>query len=147
MRKLILLAACAATFALGACNTIEGLGRDAQAAGSAVSDAVSPGLMGPVRCSSRSPPPASDRLLSVTRCDVRVRLLAMSSIAPAPSRDGETVTSTGVIDALNVIGAGSRCSLANSSPPQPFVASTRATAAPAAAHGLLPMKSCVLTNW
>ena len=40
MRKLILLAACAATFALGACNTIEGLGRDAQAAGQAVSGAA-----------------------------------------------------------------------------------------------------------
>ena len=40
MRKLILAAACLATFALGACNTIEGLGRDAQAAGSAVSDAA-----------------------------------------------------------------------------------------------------------
>lgn len=40
MRKFIIIAACAATFALGACNTIEGLGRDAQVAGEAVSGAA-----------------------------------------------------------------------------------------------------------
>ena len=40
MRKLILLAACAATFALGACNTIEGAGEDVESVGETVSDAA-----------------------------------------------------------------------------------------------------------
>ena len=40
MQKLILLAACAAALAVSACNTIEGVGRDAQAAGRAVSGAA-----------------------------------------------------------------------------------------------------------
>ena len=40
MRKLVLLAVCAAALAVSACNTIEGVGRDAQAAGRAVSDAA-----------------------------------------------------------------------------------------------------------
>jgi predicted small secreted protein len=39
MRKLILLAACAATFAVAACNTVAGVGRDVSAAGSAVTKA------------------------------------------------------------------------------------------------------------
>lgn len=36
MRKLVLLAALAASLAAAACNTIEGVGRDVSAAGSAV---------------------------------------------------------------------------------------------------------------
>ena len=40
MRHILLLAACAAAMALTACNTIEGVGRDASAAGRAVSDAA-----------------------------------------------------------------------------------------------------------
>lgn len=36
MRKILILAAAAATFALAGCNTIAGLGKDVQAAGSAV---------------------------------------------------------------------------------------------------------------
>lgn len=40
MRKFIVLAACAAALACAACNTVEGLGRDAQAAGSAVAGAA-----------------------------------------------------------------------------------------------------------
>ena len=39
MRKLIALASVAAVLALGACNTIEGLGRDLGAAGNAVTGA------------------------------------------------------------------------------------------------------------
>lgn len=40
MRNILVLAACAAALALTACNTIEGVGRDASAAGRAVSDAA-----------------------------------------------------------------------------------------------------------
>ena len=40
MRKLILLAACAATFAVSACNTIEGAGKDVSKAGEAVAKAA-----------------------------------------------------------------------------------------------------------
>jgi predicted small secreted protein len=40
MHKLILLAACAAAFAVAACNTIEGAGRDVSAAGQAVAKAA-----------------------------------------------------------------------------------------------------------
>lgn len=36
MRKIIVLAAAAAALALGACNTIEGVGKDVRAAGTAV---------------------------------------------------------------------------------------------------------------
>jgi predicted small secreted protein len=36
MRKLIVLAAAAAALLVGACNTVSGVGRDLQAAGSAV---------------------------------------------------------------------------------------------------------------
>jgi hypothetical protein len=112
-----------------------------------VSDAVSPGLIGPVRCSSGSPPSLSVRLLSVSRCDRDVRLLTMSSIEPAPRRDGETVTFEAVIAALTVIGAGARSSLANSSSaPQAPSANASATAAPAAVLGVLPIASSVLTN-
>ena len=38
MRKLVLLAAFAASLATAACNTVEGAGQDVQAAGAAVSD-------------------------------------------------------------------------------------------------------------
>ena len=38
MRKIIVLAAIAASMAVAACNTVEGAGRDVSAAGSAVSD-------------------------------------------------------------------------------------------------------------
>lgn len=38
MRKLIVLAAAAAALLVSACNTIEGAGRDVQAAGKAVTD-------------------------------------------------------------------------------------------------------------
>jgi predicted small secreted protein len=38
MRKIILLAALAATLGVAACNTVEGVGRDVSAAGRAVSD-------------------------------------------------------------------------------------------------------------
>jgi predicted small secreted protein len=37
MRKIIGLAAAAAAFVLAACNTVEGVGKDVQAAGKAVS--------------------------------------------------------------------------------------------------------------
>ena len=40
MRKLIILAVAAAALATGACNTIQGVGRDTQAAGQAVEDAA-----------------------------------------------------------------------------------------------------------
>ena len=40
MRKIIVLAAVAAALMTSACNTIEGLGRDAQAAGAAVTGAA-----------------------------------------------------------------------------------------------------------
>lgn len=40
MRKLILLAIVAAGLTTAACNTVEGAGRDVQAAGDAVSDAA-----------------------------------------------------------------------------------------------------------
>ena len=40
MRKLIVLAAAAAAFMLSACNTISGIGRDAEAAGRAVTGAA-----------------------------------------------------------------------------------------------------------
>jgi predicted small secreted protein len=40
MRKLIVLAAAAATLLVAACNTVSGLGRDAQAAGRAVTGAA-----------------------------------------------------------------------------------------------------------
>jgi predicted small secreted protein len=36
MRKIIVLAAAAAAFALAACNTVEGVGKDVSAAGKAV---------------------------------------------------------------------------------------------------------------
>jgi len=74
-------------------------------------------------------------------------LLVISSIAPAPRRDGEIVTFADVIDALKVIGAGARSSLANSpSPPQPPIPNARATATPAAVLGILLIASSVLTN-
>ena len=73
---------------------------------SAVSDAVSPGLIGPVRCLSGAVPADSVSLRSVICCDVDVRLLAISSMAPAPMRDGDTVMLRGVIEALSVIGVG-----------------------------------------
>ena len=38
MRKLIVLFAAAAALAVGACNTVEGAGRDVSAAGHAVTD-------------------------------------------------------------------------------------------------------------
>lgn len=38
MRKIIVLAAAAATLLVSACNTIEGVGRDVSSAGRAVSD-------------------------------------------------------------------------------------------------------------
>lgn len=40
MRKLIALAVVAAALSTAACNTIQGMGRDTQAAGSAVEDAA-----------------------------------------------------------------------------------------------------------
>ncbi len=40
MRKLIALAVVAAALSTAACNTIQGVGRDTQAAGSAVEDAA-----------------------------------------------------------------------------------------------------------
>ncbi|MGH6998795.1 MAG: entericidin A/B family lipoprotein [Phenylobacterium sp.] len=40
MRKIIILAVAAAALMTSACNTIEGLGRDAQAAGAAVTGAA-----------------------------------------------------------------------------------------------------------
>ena len=40
MRKFVLFAALAASLAVAACNTIEGVGRDVSAAGSAVADAA-----------------------------------------------------------------------------------------------------------
>lgn len=40
MRKLIVLAAAASALLVGACNTISGIGRDAQAAGRAVTGAA-----------------------------------------------------------------------------------------------------------
>jgi predicted small secreted protein len=41
MRKLILLAIIAAGLTTAACNTVEGVGQDVEAAGDAVSDAAS----------------------------------------------------------------------------------------------------------
>jgi predicted small secreted protein len=38
MRKLVVLAAFAASLAVAACNTVEGAGKDVKAAGSAVTD-------------------------------------------------------------------------------------------------------------
>lgn len=38
MRKVLILAAAAATLIVAACNTVEGVGRDVSAAGRAVSD-------------------------------------------------------------------------------------------------------------
>lgn len=38
MRKIVILAAAAAALLTSACNTLEGMGRDVQAAGRAVSD-------------------------------------------------------------------------------------------------------------
>ena len=38
MRKMMILAAAAATLMLSACNTLEGIGKDVSAAGRAVSD-------------------------------------------------------------------------------------------------------------
>ena len=38
MRKLIILAALAASLSVAACNTVEGAGKDVSAAGAAVSD-------------------------------------------------------------------------------------------------------------
>lgn len=38
MRKVLILAAMAATFATAACNTVAGAGRDVEAAGEAVQD-------------------------------------------------------------------------------------------------------------
>lgn len=40
MRKMMILAAAAAALLTGACNTVAGIGRDAQAAGAAVTDAA-----------------------------------------------------------------------------------------------------------
>lgn len=40
MRKFVLFAALAASLAVAACNTIEGVGRDVSAAGGAVADAA-----------------------------------------------------------------------------------------------------------
>ena len=40
MRKLLILAVAAAALTTAACNTVQGLGRDTQAAGDAVSDAA-----------------------------------------------------------------------------------------------------------
>lgn len=40
MRKLLILAVAAAALTTAACNTVQGLGRDTQAAGAAVSDAA-----------------------------------------------------------------------------------------------------------
>lgn len=41
MRKMIVLAAAAAALLVSACNTIQGMGRDVQAAGQAVSQTAS----------------------------------------------------------------------------------------------------------
>ncbi|NQE62486.1 MULTISPECIES: entericidin A/B family lipoprotein [unclassified Caulobacter] len=41
MRKLIILAAIAASLSVAACNTVEGAGRDVSSAGRAVSDTAS----------------------------------------------------------------------------------------------------------
>lgn len=41
MRKIVVLAAVAAALLTSACNTVEGLGRDVQAAGTAVTGAAS----------------------------------------------------------------------------------------------------------
>ena len=73
-------------------------------------------------------------------------LLPISWIGPASRRDGETVTLDGVIDALRVIGAGARGSLANSSSPQPPAPNASTTATPAAVHGVLRIASSVLTS-
>jgi predicted small secreted protein len=43
MRKLIILAVAAAALTTAACNTIQGVGRDTQAAGQAVEDAAKDG--------------------------------------------------------------------------------------------------------
>lgn len=40
MKKLVLFAVLAASFAIAACNTVQGAGRDLEAAGGAVSDAA-----------------------------------------------------------------------------------------------------------
>lgn len=40
MRKLIILLACAASFAAAACNTVEGAGKDLRAAGQGVENAA-----------------------------------------------------------------------------------------------------------
>lgn len=40
MRKLLILAVAATALVTAACNTVQGLGRDTQAAGAAVSDAA-----------------------------------------------------------------------------------------------------------
>jgi predicted small secreted protein len=40
MRKIVLLAALAATLGVAACNTVEGVGRDVSAAGTAVAGAA-----------------------------------------------------------------------------------------------------------
>lgn len=40
MRKFLVLLACAAGLTVAACNTVEGVGEDAQAAGRAVEDAA-----------------------------------------------------------------------------------------------------------
>ena len=40
MRKLIVFAACLATLAVAACNTVEGAGKDVSAAGQAVTKAA-----------------------------------------------------------------------------------------------------------
>lgn len=40
MRKLLILVVAAAALTTAACNTVQGLGRDTQAAGEAVSDAA-----------------------------------------------------------------------------------------------------------
>ncbi|MFO1013280.1 MAG: entericidin A/B family lipoprotein [Caulobacteraceae bacterium] len=40
MKKLVLFAVMAASLAVAACNTVQGVGRDVEAAGGAVSDAA-----------------------------------------------------------------------------------------------------------
>jgi hypothetical protein len=103
-------------------------------------------LIGPVLWSSLSPPLGRPRLRSVTRWEVAVWLLAMSSIVPAPTRDGDTVTRLGAIAALTVIAAGGRGPLVNfPSSPQPAAPTPNATKAATAAHGILRCASTGLT--
>jgi hypothetical protein len=77
-----------------------------------LSDAVSPGLIGPVRCWMPGSLPPISSVSSVISCARSVWLVTMRLTGPAPNSRGLTEMRESVTAALTTIGAGGRGSFA-----------------------------------